>query len=141
MPILEYHLAEGAYSDDQCERLLLESTKLYAEVLKSPLDRIRVFIHLHRPSMIATAGVPVSKGGAPAPYFHFLVLQGRPLDERHRLLTGFTDLLVECLGAERSWIRGGCWPIPPEDWCIGGVPASVVRAEEVRKRAEAKRST
>lgn len=136
MPILEYHLAEGAYSDAQCERLLVESSALYAEVLKAPMDRIRVFIHLHKPGMVAVAGLPLSKGGTPAPYFHFLVLEGRPLDERHRLLTGFTDLVVEILGAERSFVRGGCWPIPPENWCIGGTPASLMRAAEVKARAE-----
>lgn len=136
MPILEVHLAEGSYSDAQCERLLVESSQLYAEVLKSPIDRVRVFIHLHKPAMVAVAGVPLNQGGAQAPYFHFLVLEGRPIEERHRLLTGFTDLLVNILGAERRLVRGGCWPIPPENWCIGGTPASVLRAAEVQARAE-----
>jgi phenylpyruvate tautomerase PptA (4-oxalocrotonate tautomerase family) len=136
MPILEYHLVENQYTDAQCEQLLVESSRHYAEVLKSPMDRVRVFIHLHKPTMVATAGVPISRGGKPAPYFHFLVLQGRPLNERHALLTGFTDLVVNILGAERSLVRGGCWPIPPEDWAIGGTPASVMRAAEVRAREE-----
>jgi len=137
MPILEYHLVEGVYSDAQCERLLVESSQFYAEILKSPMDRVRVFIHLHKPAMCATGGVLVSRGGKPAPYFHFLVLQGRSVEERHALLTGFTDLVVNTLGVERSLVRGGCWPIPPEDWAIGGTPASVMRAAEVQARAEA----
>lgn len=136
MPILEYHLTERVYSDTQCERLLIESSKLYAEGLKSPIDRVRVVIQLHKPNMAAVAGVLLSKGGRQAPYFHFLVLEGRPLDERHRLLTGFTDLVVEILGAERSLVRGGCWPVAPENWCIGGVPASLLRAAEVKARAD-----
>lgn len=136
MPILEYHLVENVYTDEQCEQLLVESSKLYAEVLKSPIDRVRVFIHLHKPTMAATAGVPISRGGRSAPSFHFLVLQGRPMEERLALLTGFTDLLVNLLGAERSLVRGGCWPIPPEDWAIGGTPASAMRAAEVKVRAD-----
>lgn len=136
MPILDVHLAEGTYSDAQCERLLIECSRLYAEVLKSPMERIRVFIHLHRPQMVAVAGVLLSQGGTQAPYFHFLVLEGRPLEERHRLLTGFTDLVVDILGAERSLVRGGCWPIPPENWCIGGTPASVLRAAELSARVD-----
>ena len=135
MPILEYHLVENQYTDAQCEQLLVASSQLYAQVLKSRLDRVRVFIHLHKPQMCATAGVVVSQGGRPAPYFHFLVLQGRPLDERHALLRGFTDLVVDILGADRALVRGGCWPIPPEDWAIGGTPASVMRAAEVQARA------
>lgn len=137
MPILEYHLADGEYSEEQCERLIIESSKLYAEVLKSPIDRVRVFIHLHKRFCVATYGIPMSKGGVSAPYFHFLVLRGRSLDERHRLLGGFTDLVVQILGAERGLIRGGCWPIPPEDWSIGGSPASELRAAEVSARAKA----
>lgn len=136
MPILEYHLAEGQYPEDKCEQLLIESSKLYAEVLKSPLDRVRVFIHYHRPSAVAVAGIPMSRGGKAAPFFHFLVLKGRPVEERHLLLTGFTTLLVDLLGAEKALIRGGCWPIPPEDWCIGGTPASVMRAAEVAARLQ-----
>mgnify|MGYP003628694832 CR=1 FL=1 len=136
MPILEFHLTEDSYSDQQCEQLLLEATQLYADVLKSPLERIRVFIHLHKPSMMAVGGRLVSKGAPEAPYFHFLVLLGRPVEERQRLLTGFTDLVVKILGAERKLVRGGCWPIAPEDWAIGGTPASVLRAAEVKARAE-----
>lgn len=136
MPILEYHLVEGAYSHGQCERLLVESSRLYADVLKAPMDRIRVVIHQHKAQMVAVAGVLLSQGGTQAPYFHFLVLEGRPLDERHCLLSGFTDLVVKILGAERSWVRGGCWPIAPENWAIGGAPASVLRAAEVKARAD-----
>lgn len=137
MPILEYHLTDGQYTDAQCEKLLVESSKLYASVLKSPMDRVRVVIHQHKPSMVAVAGVLMNQGGKSAPFFFFLALLGRPVEERHALLTGFTDLVVEILGAERSAVRGGCWTIPPEDWCIGGTPASVLRAAEVKARAEA----
>lgn len=137
MPILEYHLPEDTYTDAQCERLLRDSTRLYAAVLKSPVERIRVVIHLHRPSMAAVGGQLLSQGGAAAPYFHFLVLKGRPEAERQSLLAGFTDLVVDVLGADRALVRGGCWPIPPEDWAIGGVPASVIRAQEVAARRSA----
>ncbi|MGH8518174.1 MAG: tautomerase family protein, partial [Panacagrimonas sp.] len=128
---------EGQYSDAQCEKLLVESSKLYANVLKSPMDRVRVVIHLHKPSMVAVAGVLMNQGGKSAPFFFFLALLGRPIEERHALLTGFTDLVVEILGAERSAVRGGCWTIAPEDWGIGGTPASVLRAAEVKARADA----
>ena len=115
--------------------MLLESSQLYAKVLRCPMDRVRAYVQLYPQRLVAVAGELVSEGAADAPYFHFLVLEGRSLAERHALLTGFTDLLVEGLGVERSGARGGCWPIPPEDWAIGGTPASVVRAAEVAARA------
>ena len=137
MPILEYHLVEGQHSDAQCQQLLEASSVLYAEVLRSPIERVRVFVHLHRAQMVAVGGRLVSQGAASAPYFHFLVLQGRPGEERQRLLTGFTDLVERILGVQRNLIRGGCWPIAPEDWAIGGTPASEMRKAEIAARAAA----
>ena len=139
MPIVHFHLAEGRYSDEQCTRLMAEGSRLYAETLKSPIERVRVYIQLYPQHLAAVGGQRLCDGAADAPYFHFLVLEGRSLEERHRLLTGFTDLVVDILGAERSRVRGGCWPIHPEDWAIGGVPASVQRASEIAARAQAGR--
>ena len=85
---------------------------------------------------MAVGGKLLSQGGPAAPYFHFLVLEGRPIEQCHRLIEGFTDLVVEILRAERSLVRGGCWPIPPQYWGIGGTPASLTRVQEIAARAE-----
>lgn len=53
MPVLNFHLVEGQYSQAQHERLLLDSSRFFAEVLKCPIDRVRVFISLHRPELFA----------------------------------------------------------------------------------------
>lgn len=137
MPILEYRLTEGRHTDEQVSDLLLASARLYAQVLKSPLDRVRVIAQMHRPQHAVVGGCLLSEGGAAAPWFHFLVLEGRPQDECQALIAGFTDLLVSTLGVERAAVRGGCWPIPPALWGIGGVPASVLRAQEIAARAAA----
>ena len=135
MPIIHFHLAADTYSEAQETALLEGATRLYCEVLKSPVERVRAYIQPYAAKHVMVAGRRVADGAADAPYFHFLVLEGRPLDERHALLTGFTDLVVDCLGVERAKVRGGCWPMPPEDWAIGGTPASVARAAEVAARA------
>ena len=137
MPIVHFHLAEGHYSDAQHEALLAQASRLFAEALGSPVERIRAFIHLHRPGLIAVGGVPVSRSGARAPYFHFVVLEGRPAAERERLLKGFTDLVVDILGAPRDAVRGGVFPVAPEDWVIGGMLASEKRAAEIQARKDA----
>ena len=59
------------------------------------------------------------------------------LDQRHRLLAGFTDLLVETLAVRRDLVRGSCRRVEPQDWAIGGEPASVLRKDEVEARARA----
>ncbi len=137
MPVLEYHLAEGQYTDRQISELLTISSQRYADALESPIERVRVFAQLYKPQHVAVGGKLLSEGGVSAPYFHFLVLEGRPLDQCQELLKGFTDLLVEILKADRSLIRGGCWPIPAQLWAIGGTPASFTRAGEIAARAAA----
>lgn len=137
MPILEFHLVEARYTDEQVGALLKNASRLYADVLQSPIERVRVFAQFYRPQHAAVAGRLISEGGEPAPYFHFLVLEGRPIEQCHALLAGFTDLCVDLLGADRTLVRGGCWPIPPKYWGIAGSAASVARVQEIAARAAA----
>jgi len=135
MPIVNFHLIEDQHTDEQLRTLLVEASALYARVLESPIERVRVFINLRPPGLVAVAGVSVVDDGVCAPFFDCLVLAGRSLAQRHSLLAGFTDLLVNVLGAQRASIRGVCRPVDPENWGIAGVPASVQRAAEIEARA------
>ncbi|MCF8478842.1 MAG: tautomerase family protein [Rhodospirillum sp.] len=132
MPIVHFHLVEGAASPDQERCLLEEASRLYADVLSSPMDRVRVLIQTYPPSRVALAGKVQAMGDKGAPYFEFLVLEGRSLDQRQALLAGFTDLLVHLLGVDRGLIRGHCRRVQPEEWAIGGVPAALARADHLR---------
>ena len=131
MPVLEVHLVEGDHSPDEHARLLEHMSRRYAEVLESPLERVRAYLTFHRREHWATAG---ATGGEPAPYFTAIVLEGRPVEQRHRLLAEFTDLIVDVLGVTRSRVRGRIIQVPPDDWAIGGVPASGVRRDEIAAR-------
>ena len=136
MPVVHFHLAEDTYTDEQCELLMEKASELYSEVLESPMERVRAFINFYPEWGMATAGSPVSRGGRTAPYFDFIVLEGRPLDQCHALLEGFTSLLVSILGADRELVRGSCRPVPPHYWGIAGKPASEVRAKEIENRGK-----
>ena len=135
MPIVNFHLVEGLTTPAQDERLLIGACQLYAEVLKAPMERVRAFITLHKATHFAVAGGLAAHNGLHAPYFEFIVLDGRPLEDRHRLMRGFTDLLVDTLGVRRDLVRGSCRRVEPQDWAIGGEPASVIRKDEVAARA------
>ncbi|MEZ5116534.1 MAG: tautomerase family protein [Candidatus Nanopelagicales bacterium] len=137
MPIVTYHLVEGRHTDGAVAELLRRSCALFAEELACPVDRVRAFAHEHRAPLVCVGGDLVADGAEEAPYFHFMLLEGRPLDSAQRLLAGFTDLLVETLGVERSRVRGGMWPVEPERWAVGGVPAATVRRDEVAARRSA----
>jgi phenylpyruvate tautomerase PptA (4-oxalocrotonate tautomerase family) len=135
MPILEVHLVEGMHTPAQHAELLAAMSARYAEVLESPLERVRAYVTLHRPEHWATAGV--ASAAESAPYFTAIVLEGRPAEQRSRLLGAFTDILVDVLGVDRRLVRGRILQVHPDDWAVGGVPASAVRRSEVAARAAA----
>ena len=132
MPIVHFHIADGYASPAQEERLLVGACQLYAEILQCPVERVRAFLHVYPPSRCAAAGTLISRSSQQAPYFEFSVLDGRPLDQRQRLLGGFTDLIVEILGVDRALVRGQCKRVAAEEWSIGGKPASEQRAAEIK---------
>ncbi|PWR23159.1 tautomerase family protein [Zavarzinia compransoris] len=131
MPIIHFHLAEGTASPEQERALLIEASTLYAEGLQCPMDRVRAFIVAYPRHRVAVAGTMMDAGGTPAPYFEFLVLEGRPLEQRQHLLAGFTDLVVRLLGVERSLVRGHCKRVQPEEWAIGGRMAADLRHADI----------
>jgi 4-oxalocrotonate tautomerase family enzyme len=138
MPIVNFHLVDGAFTPDQHQKLLLESSRFFAEVLEAPIARVRATIALLRPELFATGGVLNSPGNKGAPYFTVFILEGRPVEQRQRLLTGLTDIVINVLDADRDAIRGFIVPVHPDNWSIGGVPASIKRGAEMRAREQAK---
>lgn len=135
MPVAHFHLVDGRYSQDQVGRLLQGACSVYAEVLQSPVERVRAFAVRYAASDVATAGTVVADGGEPAPYFTAIVLAGRPESQRHELMVRFTDLLVQELGCARELVRGRIEQVDPPDWGIAGRPASGVRSAEIAGRA------
>lgn len=133
MPVVHFHLS-AEYPSSQIARLLEQAAQRYAQVLESPIDRVRAFAVRYPPGHYVTGGSPASDSAA-APYFTALVLAGRPESQRQALLAAFTGLVVEELGVPRESVRGRIEEVDPADWGIGGVPASIARAEEIRGRS------
>ena len=135
MPVVEFHLVEGSLDADQRRRLFAEGSARYAEVLDSPVERIRALVTLRPPESVAIGGVPVAETGAEAVYVTALMLQGRPVEQAQAALRALTDLVVEVLGVARDGVRARVVRVPPEEWAIGGEPAAAVRAQEVQARS------
>jgi 4-oxalocrotonate tautomerase family enzyme len=135
MPVVEIHLVEDQQKPAKIEELLTRVSQVYAAVLDSPISRIRAFVTMHPPELWATGGVTAAVDGDPAPYFVAAVLEGRPVEQRQRLLAEITDAICEVLAATRSRVRGRIAQVPPEDWGIGGVPAAAKRREEIIARS------
>lgn len=134
MPLVTYHLVEDQLTDYQSEKLLLKGAELYAEVLDSPVERVRALINTYQANRALVGGRVLFAGEQGAPYFEFIVLAGRPEEQIQSLMAGFTDLLVDVLGVERSVIRGRCIRVAPEDWGIAGRSAAELRASEIEAR-------
>lgn len=134
MPVLQIHLTRDCHAPQQIETLLQRCSEHFASVLACPVERIRVYAIEHAPERSCIGGKLVSQGGAPAPYFSFVLLQGRGDESKRQLMVGFTDLIEQILAVPRSVIRGGIVPVAPEEWCIAGVPASEARQAEIEAR-------
>ncbi|WP_232665416.1 tautomerase family protein [Pseudonocardia sp. TRM90224] len=123
MPVLEVHLVEGKHASAHLAELLETMSARCAEVLDTPIDRVRAYVTAHAPDRWAAGGV----AGAEAPYFTATLLEGRSGELRRRLLGALTDVLVDVVGADRRLVRGRIVQVDPDDWAIGGVSASIVR--------------
>ncbi|MBV8785747.1 MAG: hypothetical protein JOZ00_03570 [Mycobacterium sp.] len=111
MPIVTHHLAAGQYTDEQVQHLATANAPATAEILERPMDRIRGFVRLYRPQMYLVASETVAHATLAAPY----------------------------LGPPRELVRSGAIEIEPNDWAIGGAPASVCRRDDVPARPAAHR--
>lgn len=132
MPVAHFHLVDGSFSADQGQRLLTEASRLYADILNAPIDRIRAFIVRYGAMDVAVSGAFYASS---SPYFTAIVLAGRPASQRQELLARFTDLVVDVLDVDRRGVRGRIVEVQPENWAIGGTPAAVARADEISARA------
>ena len=137
MPIVEVHLVRGMHPDALLGDLLAVMSRRYATVLESPVERVRAFLVLHDARHCSVGGAAPDQDDvtSAAPYFSALVLEGRPVEQRHRLLGELTAAIVDVLGVERSRVRGRIVQVPPDDWGIGGVPAAEARRTEIESRA------
>ncbi|MFC9555673.1 tautomerase family protein [Rhodococcus sp. NPDC056960] len=135
MPVAHFHLVDGAYTAEQHRTLLTEASRCYAEVLDSPIERVRTFIVRYTPGDVAVAGAVVADGAPPAPYFTAIVLAGRPASQREELAARFTDLVVDVLGEDRALVRGQIVEVDPVNWAIAGNSAAATRAGEISARA------
>ncbi|WP_433505726.1 tautomerase family protein [Pseudonocardia halophobica] len=135
MPVAHFHVVRDGVDPAQRRRLLVEASRIYAEVLDSPIERVRVFVVEYDAETAAVGGEIVAEGAPAAPYFTAVVLAGRPATQRGELLARLTDLVVDVLGVERRRVRGRIVEVAPENWAIGGVGAASVRADEIAARA------
>ena len=133
MPVAHFHLPAATFAAEAVRGLLTRTSWTYARVLECPIERVRVYLVEYTPEQVAVAGV-VATESTPAPYFTAIVMSGRSAAQRQRLLSGFTDDIVDVLGCDRALVRGQIIEVHPENWAIGGASASQTRTAEIASR-------
>ncbi|MGB0747657.1 MAG: tautomerase family protein [Magnetospiraceae bacterium] len=140
MPVVHFHLLQDALTPEREAAIVTGASQAFAEVLESPVDRIRAFIHAYSGTRCAVGGVACTDPDHHAPYFEFIVLKGRTTAQQLRLMADFTALLARVLSVDPGVIRGRCIRVEPEEWCIAGKSAAEVRKAEIDAREKANAS-
>ena len=127
MPVVFFTIPEGMIDETASERLLQPASEFFAEILESPVERIRAFTQTLPAHHCASGGVVPGT----SPFFEFMVLEGRSLAQRQELMKQFAEILADETGIPLSQVRGMCRRVPAEEWCIAGKPASEARPAHV----------
>lgn len=144
MPIAHINVLKG-HAKPQLRQLIVEVSDTIARILQAPKDRLEVWVTEIDPDLWGVIGVPASEALSVAPLeqiemplIQMVLLEGRPTAQHHALIGEVTDVVARVLGTQKNRIRLHIAEAKPDCWGIGGVPASIARAAEIRARAEAK---
>ena len=140
MPIAEIAVLAG-HPRPTLQRLLREVSRAYAEVLGAPQDRLQVWIEERDPGLYAIGGEPAEVALATAdraevevPLVRLYLLGDRPRAQIGAAIARLTQVVAEVLGGDPDRVRVAVIRVPPEEWGIGGVPASERRRAEIEAR-------
>ena len=132
MPLIQIDLMEG-HPPDVHRELIERCTALYAEIVVAPIERFRATVHAVPRNQWGLGGVAGAEKVAPLIRIH--LMEGRPVELLHRLMSETSVLVAEILSIPVDHTRVLLTEIPVTHWAIGGVPASKARASEIAARA------
>lgn len=135
MPFLRIDLA-GPVDPEIKRRLLVESARLFAEIIESDVARVRTQVHELPGDDFAVGGVPISESGEQSPFITLDLFRGRPDSQHRALCERIPSLVAEIVGCPIERTRLRINEVFAEGWAIGGVQASELRKAEIDARAE-----
>jgi len=137
MPVLHIHIPESAADASRARRLLEEGSRVYADALECPVDRVRLFLHTYAPGMAAVGGQVLEQGDQGAPFFSCYAMADRAQAQIDHLMAQLTALIADILVVPPAVIRAECKRVPPTNWYIAGESAATKRKVELEARAAA----
>ena len=143
MPVANIHVLAG-HPRPVLKQLLREASAAFAQAIEAPADRLQVWITEVDPELYAVAGEPADEALAytpraqtEIPLIRMALMEGRPVEMWHRVMADLSAVVARVLGGDPQRVRVQIDHIHPDRWAIGGVPASVLRADEIAQRAAA----
>lgn len=147
MPVANIHVLAG-HPRPLLKQLLREFSAAFAKAIEAPPERLQVWITEVDPELYAIAGEPADevlarqpRAGCEVPLIRMALMEGRSLEMLHRVMADVTEVTARLLGGDPQRVRVQIDHIYPDRWAIGGVAASISRADELARRAAANATT
>ncbi|MEZ5375126.1 MAG: tautomerase family protein [Acidimicrobiales bacterium] len=145
MPVANINVLAG-HPRPVLKQLLREVSRVYAEVLESPIERVQVWITEIDPELYAIGGEPADevlargdRSQLEIPLARLVMMENRPLSQVETAITRLTEVIARVLGADAGRVRVEAQPVAAERWGIGGIPAAILRRDEIAAREVASR--
>jgi 4-oxalocrotonate tautomerase family enzyme len=143
MPVAHVHVLQG-HPRPALQQVIADISQAMADILGAPKERLEVWVTEIDPELWGVSGEPASvvlerapRAQVEMPFVQMALLAGRPKEQHHALITAITAIIERVLGTEPGRVRIQISEVAPDSWGIGGVPAAVARAEEIKARAAA----
>lgn len=141
MPVAHINVLQG-HSKETLKKVIHDVSNVMIDVLAAPKDRLEVWVTEIDPDLWGVEGEPASevlkrkpRGQVEMPYVEMVLMEGRPVEQHHKMITQVTDVLVKNLGTDRGRIRVHIANCKPDNWGIGGTAAAILRKAEIEARA------
>lgn len=142
MPVANLHVLAG-HPRESLKAWVREASLAIAGILDAPMERLEVWITEVDPDLWGICGVPASevlasqpRRQSEMPFIRMVLLEGRSVEQHHRLIAELTAITARLLDVDPERIRLHIEQTQPDRWGIGGIPASVRRAAEIAARQQ-----
>ncbi len=143
MPVAHIHVLKG-HSRQALRSIITDVAEAMGRILRAPKERFMVWVTEVDPELWGVEGRPASdalaekdRAAVEIPFVQIVLMEGRPLAQYHAVIEEVSAVIARSLNSDKSRVRVHLIQAQPDFWGIGGVPYSVLRADEVAERARA----
>lgn len=140
MPVANLHVLNG-HPRENLKQWIRETSSALSEILAAPKDRLEVWVTEIDPELWGINGLPADevlaempRHDAEMPFIRMVLMEGRTVEQLHRVIAELTAITARLLEVDAGRIRVYIAHAHPDRWGIGGIPASVLRAAELKAR-------